>query len=296
MGDVYRALEVKSGLEVAIKVSRHATRDARERFQREVHVSARVSHPHVVEILDYGEATLDGRAGVPFLVMELLDGKTLGEVLAEEMPALDGTLARVEYFLRLIRQAALGLHAAHQAGIVHRDVKPDNLILHGNSAAPSVKLIDFGLASLADEAAPAKGMIAGTIEYMAPEQVLTEATDARADIYSLGVVMFRLLTGVLPFDGALRTQLLALQLLSPAPSPSWLVDDLPAGVDRIVSCAMRKHPGNRYPDMSALVTDIDAYLSSASVTGTPLLFEPDSYTPATELGAKARDQLRSIHG
>src|SRR5690606_12101913 len=188
------------------------------------------------------------------------------------------------------------LHAAHQAGIVHRDVKPDNLILHGNSAAPSVKLIDFGLASLADEAAPAKGMIAGTIEYMAPEQVLTEATDARADIYSLGVVMFRLLTGVLPFDGALRTQLLALQLLSPAPSPSWLVDDLPAGVDRIVSCAMRKHPGNRYPDMSALVTDIDAYLSSASVTGTPLLFEPDSYTPATELGAKARDQLRSIHG
>src|SRR5690606_1685520 len=114
--------------------------------------------PHVVEILDYGEATLDGRAGVPFLVMELLDGKTLGEVLAEEMPALDGTLARVEYFLRLIRQAALGLHAAHQAGIVHRDVKPDNLILHGNSAAPSVKLIDFGLASLADEAAPAKGM------------------------------------------------------------------------------------------------------------------------------------------
>lgn len=295
MGNVYLAREIKSGLEVAIKVARHASREARERFRREVDVSAKVTHPNVVEILDYGEARLHDEDGVPYLVMERLQGETLGEHFRRPELYKDPD-AHVRYTLGIVRQAAQGLAAAHAVGVVHRDVKPDNLFLCGNDEHPTVKLFDFGLAKLADEPPLSRGMVAGTIEYMAPEQVLTEDADARADVYGLGVVMFRLLTQELPFDEALKTELLAHQLLSPAPPPSWLLEAIPESIERIVLSALRKHPENRYRDMDALIQDIDRALAGRNdeVRGAELRHRPDGYTPVTPLGERALERLRDL--
>lgn len=295
MGRVYLAHEIGSGLEVAIKVAATSDAEALERFEREMDVSARVDHSHVVEVLDYGTTevpTADGHARVPFLVMEWLRGRTLGELLRSEIEL------PLERALELVRQAALGLQAAHDRGIVHRDVKPDNLFVCMDQAdGDHIKLLDFGLASHedTDEPAPQSGMVMGTVEYMAPEQIVTEPVDPRTDIYALGVVMFRLLTEELPFDLALKSELLAHQLVSPAPPLTWL-KDLPPGTEEIVLRALRKHPDNRYASMLDLVADIELVQAGrGEEIGVPsLVRNPDAFEPSTEFGRQAIARLKRV--
>jgi serine/threonine-protein kinase len=193
----------------------------------------------------------------------------------------------------------MGLCAVHDAGIVHRDVKPDNVFLLGPADAPSgVRLFDFGLAKLHTEESSESGDILGTAAYMAPEQVLCEAVDARSDVYSLGVVLFRAITGHLPFEGPNDLEMVAQHVLLPSPPPSWFVEGLDPRIDAVVLRAIRKRPENRYPSMHVFAEDLgmlpiglDAPLSSAGQ-----LVEPDAYDPVTENGAQALEMFRRTLG
>jgi len=206
--------------------------------------------------------------------------------------------------LVLARQIAAGLAAAHGAGVVHRDVKPDNLFLIGPAGEPQgLKLIDFGYAKQLDKGPTSTAnVVIGTAQYMAPEQVLCDPIDPRTDIYGLGVVMFRMLTGHLPFDADPGADLLSHQLFSPAPPPSWLEEDLDPRVEAIVLRAMRKHPDNRYPSMDALLSDLDRVLETRpgtegeSIPRVPLGKFPDVYKPKNTMGREVARLLASRFG
>jgi serine/threonine protein kinase len=281
---VYLAEDLIDDVPVAIKMLAPESNKSHElshRMLREAEALRGIDHPNVVRVLDTGETT----GGVPYLVLEALPGETLGDFLRRQ-----GT-PPFELALALMRQAAQGLCAAHRTGIVHRDVKPDNFVLVGPSDEPyGLKLIDFGMAKFESSGGTSGShTILGTVEYMAPEQILAEPVDARTDVYALGVVMFRLFTGHLPFETDAPTDLLRHQLFSSLPPPSWLEDDLDARVERMILTATRKHPDNRYRNMQELLDDLDALIgvSEAEVSLRPPQVTPDVYAPSTARGSEA---------
>jgi len=258
-----------------------------DRFDAEVAVGSGVLHPNVARVLDAGTSLW----GEPFVVTEALAGETLGERLrgVGSLPPLEAVAIALE--------AARGLAAIHREGYVHRDVKPDNLFLcdrdrHG----VTVKIIDFGFCTPLEPVDEAQRRVMGTLEYMAPEQVVAELVDSRADVYGLGVVLFRAITGELPFDACARRGVLTHHLMSPLPPASWLVDDLDPAIDALVRCATRKHPDNRYPSMDALLADLEAALEGADIQGSPLSIEPDAYRPTTARGRLALEALSRDDG
>lgn len=281
---VYLAEDLLSGVPVAIKMLAPESNKSLElgpRLLQEAEALREIDHPNVVRVLDTGATA----GGVPYLVLEALAGETLGDYLRRQ-----GT-PPFELALSLVRQVAQGLCAAHKAGVVHRDVKPDNFVLLGPTGEPyGLKLIDFGMAKL-DGSGGTSGThtILGTVEYMAPEQILAEAVDARTDIYAMGVVMFRLFTGHLPFDTIQPADLLRHQLFSSLPPPSWLEADLDPRVERMILTATRKNPDNRYASMQQLVDDLDAMVgvSSGEVSQRPPPVAPDAYAPRTARGREA---------
>jgi hypothetical protein len=242
MGAVWRALDHKLGCERAVKVldPRYAgTAAFVKRFRGEATAASRVSHPNVVAVLDV--AGEDERP--MFLVMELLEGKTLSELVKG-----NGRLpwAQVQ---RYIDQIAAGLGAAHAQDVVHRDVKPGNCLVLPDG---QVKILDFGIANVRDEARlTAAGEIIGTCSYMAPEQIKGQV-DKRSDIYALGVLTFRLLTGRVPFAHRDQDKVLLAHLTEPPPVPSTLVAGLPPAVDDFVLRMLAKQPHKRFDGMEAL--------------------------------------------
>jgi eukaryotic-like serine/threonine-protein kinase len=273
---VYLAEDVNDHGVVAVKMFAPAVRERdvmRERFTREADALRAIRHPNVVRVLDSGEVD-----AAPFVVMEALRGETLGDRLKREGPLYDKTA------VRYAREAAAGLVAAHRAGVIHRDIKPDNLFITDED---SVKVIDFGMAKVVRDRGSSAEMVMGTVQYMSPEQIVSESVDERTDVYALGVVLFRMLTGHLPFDVELSTDLLGHQLFSPTPPPSWLDDDLDPNLERVILCAMRKDPANRYPSMEAFCDD----LARRNPVGCPLTVEPDVYTPRTPAGREAAQFL-----
>jgi serine/threonine-protein kinase len=245
-----------------------------------------VDHPNVVRTLGAGQ--LDD--GTPYLVLEPLVGETLHEYLSRHrsMPVLEA--------LPLLCQLAEGLAAIHMAGIVHADVKPRNVFLCGPLDAPTeIKIIDFGLARPMNpehEEIDDDETIAGTLEYLSPEQAVADPLDERSDVYSFGVIAFRWLTGELPFDTHLGTQLLVHQLTSPAPPMSWLATDMEPALDALVAVALRKARENRYPTMMNLLTDLELIRDGERVIlGAPVAIYPDSYEPENELGRRALSML-----
>jgi serine/threonine-protein kinase len=281
---VYLAEDLEAGVPVAVKMLAPESIKSHElshRLLREADALRDIDHPNVVRVLDTGETA----SGVPYLVLEALPGETLGDYLRRQ-----GT-PPFELSLSLVRQAAQGLCAAHRAGVVHRDVKPDNFVLVGPNGDPyGLKLIDFGMAKL-DGSGGTSGThtILGTVEYMAPEQILAEPVDARTDVYAMGVVMFRLFTGHLPFETELPADLLRHQLFSSLPPPSWLEAELDPRIERMILTATRKNPGNRYASMQQLLDDLDAMVgvSSGEVSQRPPPIAPDMYTPSTQRGREA---------
>jgi serine/threonine-protein kinase len=283
---VYLALDLELGTHVVVKQlsPQHDANDAlHQRFLAEAEALAELRDPGVVRVLDFA-ATQTER---PYLVMEALVGETLASLLRRR-PRLPNELA-----LRVARYTARGLAAAHAAGIVHRDVKPDNLFLLGPLSDPfGVKVIDFGMAKLPrSEDSSGVHTVLGTIEYMAPEQVTADRVDARTDIYSFGVVLFRLLTGHLPFETAEGYDLLCHQLLSAVPSPSWIDDDIAPYLDFVVTRATRKHPDNRYPDMLSLLQDLEAEAAEPLA----LTVVPDAYLTTNEKGREVAALLAARH-
>lgn len=289
---VYLAEDLIQNTPVAIKMLATEAFKGHElplRMRREAEALRGIDHPNVVRVLDTGETS----SGVPYLVLEALPGETLGDYLRRQ-----GT-PPFELALELVRQAAQGLCAAHRAGIVHRDVKPDNFVLLGPTDDPfGLKLIDFGMAKLEGSSKTDSHTILGTVEYMAPEQILAEPVDARTDVYAMGVVMFRLFTGHLPFDTTQPTDLLRHQLFSSVPPPSWLEDELDSRLERMILTATRKHPDNRYRSMQELLDDLDALIgvTAADVSERPLEVTPDVYAPKTPSGSEALTILAQKFG
>ncbi len=281
MGTVYLASDLRGPAPwVAVKMlDDDRSDDERARLRLEASVGARVEHDNVLRYLDSGEA----ESGAPFVVVELLVGETLGERLRREQ-----TLP-IDAAIQLFRRVADGLAAVHAAGIVHRDVKPDNIFLVGPAGdATNVKIVDFGLAKhdrSTDEVRD--GVVAGTCDFMAPEQALSDPVDARTDVYALGLTMFRALTGVLPFSSSDRVVTMARQIAEPAPRASTLAPGL-AGLDAVLQAALRKSPGNRYRSMRALAHDLARLERGDRLSGAHLLGAlGDVYVPRTATGKVA---------
>ncbi len=282
--------------------------ELRERFVKEGHATRAIQHPGVVRVLGVEDPSADpatDRASAdpsdppcahepPFIILEALRGESLGDYLRRE-----GTVT-VEQGLVLARQAASALAAVHAAGVVHRDVKPDNLFLVGAPEGPvSFKLLDFGMARFEDERDSGESTsVLGTAQYMAPEQILVEPVDARADIYGLGVVMFRMFAGHLPFEGRSPKELLLHQLFSPLPPPSWLVEDLDPRLEAIILRATRKHRENRFTNMGEMIAALDAILGlgpPVTASLTPPI-HPDMYRPQTPRGQQVARHLATEFG
>lgn len=238
-----------------------------------------VKHEHVVKTL----AVRDPEPGTPYMVMEVLRGELLADLLARK-----GQLSSRACLL-MASQAASGLSALHAAGIVHCDIKPDNLFLTSAAGlAPCLKILDFGLAEVEGHSATSElNAVRGTAQFMAPEQVLGDPVDARSDVYALGAVMFRMLTGQLPFDLKLSATLLRHQLCSPTPPPSWLCENLDPAIEGIVLKAMRKNPVNRYASAQELAADLQQALNGCAPQGGFELREPDVYQARTERALQA---------
>jgi serine/threonine protein kinase len=236
MGEVWRAHDTDTDRMVAIKLlPAHLSEDEefQRRFRREAHAAASLNDPHIIPIHHYGE--IDGRL---YVDMRLIEGRDLASVLASG--PLDPPRA-----VRIIEQVAMALHAAHKAGLLHRDVKPSNILLDGNDFA---YLIDFGIARALDETRMTKsGNTIGTFNYIAPERLeLGADEDARADIYSLACVLYECLTGDPPFAADTTPRLIAAHLNAPPPRPSVARLNVPAQVDRVIATGMAKDPNQRY--------------------------------------------------
>ncbi|BBY28061.1 bifunctional serine/threonine-protein kinase/transporter substrate-binding domain-containing protein [Mycolicibacterium sediminis] len=242
MGEVYQAYDTKTDRVVALKVlPPHLAADAtfQQRFRRESQAAAGVNDPHVVPIHGYGE--IDGRL---YLDMRLIEGRTLGAILAEDKKPLDPATA-----VSVVEQVAGALDAAHAAGLIHRDVKPSNILL---TAGEFAYLIDFGLARTAGEAGmTTAGNTLGTLGYMAPERFEGGPIDGRADTYALTCVLYELLTGVRPYQADSLEQQIAGHMMSPPPHPS-ATDARLGAFDAVVDKGMAKKPLKRYQTAAEL--------------------------------------------
>jgi serine/threonine protein kinase len=286
MGSVFLAEHARNGKRVAIKMI-HAdlarSNEVKERFMREARAVNQIGNEHIVEIFDDGVA----EGGEPFLVMEYIHGRTLAEVISEQ-----GALP-VPRGLHIAAQLADALAAAHGVAIVHRDLKPDNVMLttrHGD--ADFVKILDFGLAKMLAETnstnLTAHGVVLGTPHFMAPEVCESrKLIDHRADIYSLGVLMFLMMTGRLPFDAPSIGGVMIKQVTEPPPAPRGINPAIPPSVEQIILRCLAKPADVRFQSMAELreaLLDPERYLSA----GPPVM---PSASPSPNAGAVPRMDL-----
>jgi eukaryotic-like serine/threonine-protein kinase len=265
MGVVYRAFDTKLNRSVAVKVlsGEWADAAARRRFQREAQTASSLNHPHILTVHDAGE--LDGRQ---YLVTELVDGGTLRDWARTEPRGW-------RQVVELLVGVADGLAAAHDAGILHRDVKPENILVAKNGYA---KLADFGLAKLADgrerdvtrtliELGTRPGLAIGTVAYMSPEQAEGKPLDARSDIFSFGVVLYEMLAGRRPFSGANDLETMQ-DIVHGMPQP--LQQEIPVALRSLVEKALEKDPAHRYQSMRDMVVDLRRLTRQSGETSAPV--------------------------
>lgn len=258
MAEVYRARDELLGREVAIKVlSERFSRDPSfvERFRREAQRAANLSHPNIVGLYDYGS---DG--DTYFIVMEYIEGRTLAEVIAANGALMPERAAEIA------ADVGAALQRAHGANIVHRDIKPGNIML---TSSGQTKVTDFGIARAVggdhDATMTQTGMVIGTAAYLSPEQAQGEPVDARSDIYALGCVLYESLTGSTPFTGDTPLSIAYKHVREEPTPPSRLNRDVPSDLDAIVMKAMAKEPGARYNSADEMRADIDRFLNGQRV-------------------------------
>jgi serine/threonine protein kinase len=276
MGTVYRARHLLIDRPVAIKVlNRLFVEDeaARTRFRREARAAGRLQHPNAVTVTDFGES----QDGYVYLVMELLEGRTLRDVLAKEAP-LD-----VARSVALMLQISAAVAAAHEAGIIHRDLKPANIFVVQHTEVPAVvKVLDFGIAKLASELLDDEdsltltqvGAMIGTPRYMSPEQCDGLELTPAADVYSLGCILYEMLTGTVPFSGATPLAIAVRQTSEIPRSPRDFVSSIPAALEQVVLHTLEKRPEDRPANAAAFREELLATadrlgLEHAAVTSSP---------------------------
>jgi serine/threonine-protein kinase len=282
MADVYLAEDQELGRRVAIKIlnSRHGNDDQFiERFRREAKNAAALNHPNIVSIYDRGEAE-----DTYYIAMEFLDGRTLKELIVSR------GAAPINVAIEYARQILSALRFAHRHGIVHRDIKPHNVLVDGEGR---VKVTDFGIARAGTSQMTETGSIVGTAQYLSPEQARGGEVDPRSDLYSLGVVLYELLTGKTPFDGETPVEI-AMKHLSNAPQPpSKLRPDVPPELDMVVLRALAKDPDERYKSADQMEADLERVARGASVsaatvdTATQVLRRPAAAVVAAEAATAA---------
>jgi eukaryotic-like serine/threonine-protein kinase len=257
MSAVYRGTDTRLDRPVALKVMdpRLASDPAfRTRFEREARSAARIDHPAVVDVHDQGEQPSGVGLGLGtdgpllFLVMELVEGGTLRDVLRAR-----GALG-VPAAFAVMEQVLSGLAAAHRLGLVHRDVKPENVLI---SWQGEVKVADFGLVTASAQAgASTAGMIIGTVAYLSPEQVATGSADARSDVYAAGIMLYELLTGAPPYSGDTAISVAYRHVNSDVPPPSQIAGEVPPELDELVLRATRRDPAGRPADAAAMLAEL----------------------------------------
>ncbi len=256
MGEVYLAQDVRLGRQVALKrLPAQFTLDAERvrRFEQEARAASALNHPNIVTIHEIGQSN-----SLHFITAEFIDGETLRQHLA-------GARRKLDEVLDIATQVASALAAAHAAGIVHRDIKPENIMLRRDRI---VKVLDFGLAKLASQGTPVDsqaatksmvrtnpGMVMGTVQYMSPEQARGKEVDARTDIWSLGVMLYEMVTGRVPFEGETPSHVIV-SLMESEPPPLARYAQVPTELKRIVSKALRKNKEQRYQTASDLALDL----------------------------------------
>jgi serine/threonine protein kinase len=303
MGQVYLAEHVKMKRRSAIKVMNPSMANDPEavaRFNREAANASRISDAHVCAIYDFGETP----EGLIYIAMEFVEGEQLTELLAREgaLPVLRAA--------GIALQVAAALQAAHDLGIVHRDLKPDNIMLtRGRDGADGVKVVDFGIAKTvggeSGQQVTRTGLVVGTPEFMSPEQLAGDKLDGRSDVYSLGLVLFKMLTGALPFPADSVQEAMIKRLTD---EPSELIEvrpDLhfPPGLQEALDTALARRPVDRYQSATKFAHDLAAVLGLSRITaGTPLpatRADPDDSTELLELAllpARRRSRVPIIVG
>jgi serine/threonine-protein kinase len=265
MGIVYRAQDPALDRVVALKTiiladDAEGREEYQKRFFLEAKAAGKLTHPSIVTTYDFGE-----QGGVPYLAMELLEGTDLRTRLKE------GALAPTEA-VYVARQVAEGLGFAHERGIVHRDVKPGNIMLLERGRA---KIMDFGLARMrAADHKTVTGMVLGTPKYMSPEQVAGSPVDQRSDLFSLGIVLFEMLTGARLFGAEDMTQIMHNVTYQEHEPPTRLKPELPAMLDFVVARALKKDPASRYQDAAEFAADLSTCLTELRARGAPAASEP----------------------
>ncbi len=266
MGVVYKATHIHIDTEYAVKVLHPelvANQSAIERFRIEARAAGRIRHPNAIQVTDFGITP----ERFVYLVMEMVDGDSLRKLLEE---ANGFNLRRVSHILN---QTCAAVQAAHERGIIHRDLKPDNIIVTQLNGIESVKVLDFGIAKLRDTSplttplsAPLTqaGTLIGTPEYMSPEQCRGQQLDPRSDVYSLGIILYEMLCGQLPFSGGSTLEIVIQQLNNPPRPLRVIVPSIPEPVERVVSRALEKEPGGRQSSPLELSAEFNAAISDAA--------------------------------
>jgi len=257
MGAVYLAHDPKIGRQVAIKTMAlvqefegEELADARRRFFREAETAGRLQHPDIVTIFDAGE-----QQELAYIAMEYLKGHDL------QRHTQPGKLLPPAQVLLIVARVAEALAYAHSQGVVHRDIKPANVMI--DPATDAVKVTDFGIARITDASRTRTGMVLGTPSFMSPEQMAGRRVDGRSDLYSLGVMLFQLLTGTLPFRSESMAKLMYAIANEPAPDVRTLRADLPEALANIVALALEKRPEVRYSDGRQMAEDLRAVAALA---------------------------------
>src|SRR5262247_2888799 len=259
MGTVYRAGRLLIGDWVAVKVlhpDQMADPQAVERFRREAQTAASLKHPNVVRVYDFDVSS----EGLSYLVMELAEGENLRSLVERQ-----GTLVETDA-AEIIRQVCAALDEAHSQGIVHRDIKPENILVRTVPEGLQVKVLDFGIAALRDVNAgrlTRTGSVMGTPHYMSPEQCLGEELDGRSDIYSLGIVLFEMLTGVAPFDSPTTTAIVVKHVNDPPPPPRTLNPKISPAVESVALRALEKCRDARPQTAGEMAKELIAAAGSA---------------------------------
>ncbi len=280
MGAVYLGLDPQIGRKVAIKtmaLGREFEGDelaqARERFFREAETAGRLQHPDIVTIFDAGEDQ-----DLAYIAMQYLSGHDL------QAHTAPGRLLPLPAVLSIAARVAEALAYAHQQGVVHRDIKPANVMI--DLEAQSVKVTDFGIARIADASRTRTGMVLGTPSFMSPEQMSGRRVDGRSDLYSLGVMLYQLLTGALPHQAESMARLMYQIANDVAPDVRRLRPELPEDLANVVALALEKRPEMRYADGHQMATDLRAVAQAMGARAAPAAADP-ARAPAAEAPAAA---------